>query len=171
MIILVWMNSDQRIWVNNVSAGDQPWIKNFYKERWGSFRVVTRGVLHDVPRLPGFMAWKNGIRVGLLTFHIVDNKFEIVTLDSLEQNIGVGSALISKAVAFARQKYCQAVWLITTNDNMPALRFYQKRGFHLVAVHRNALDDSRNLKPEIPQIGLYDIPLRDEIELELPLNP
>jgi RimJ/RimL family protein N-acetyltransferase len=70
----------------------------------------------------------------------------------------------------AEQAACQRIWLITTNDNMPALRFYQKRGFRLVAVHQNALDYSRTLKPEIPLIGLEGIPLRDEIELEIILN-
>jgi hypothetical protein len=52
---------------------------------------------------------------------------------------------------------------------MNALRFYQKRGFVLVAVHRNALEQSRKLKPEIPLIGDDEIPLRDEIELEMML--
>ncbi len=53
---------------------------------------------------------------------------------------------------------------------MNALRFYQKRGFVLVAIHRDALDISRKLKPEIPLIGNDGIPLRDEIELEMILN-
>ncbi|MCG0275770.1 MAG: hypothetical protein L5655_06315 [Thermosediminibacteraceae bacterium] len=51
------------------------------------------------------------------------------------------------------------------------MKFYQKRGFLLVAVHRNALEQARKLKPEIPLIGIDGIPLRDEIELELPLEP
>jgi RimJ/RimL family protein N-acetyltransferase len=62
---------------------------------------------------------------------------------------------------------CERLWLITTNDNTPALRFYQKRGFQLVAIHRNALEHSRRLKPQIPLLGLNGIPLRDEIELEM----
>lgn len=62
------------------------------------------------------------------------------------------------------------LWLITTNDNMEALRFYQKRGFILSALYPNALEESRKLKPEIPEVGLEGIPLRDEIELEFKLN-
>jgi RimJ/RimL family protein N-acetyltransferase len=69
----------------------------------------------------------------------------------------------------ARQHGCQRVWLITTNDNLNALRFYQKRGFELVAVHRRAIDEARKIKPEIPLIGEYGIPIRDEIELEIAL--
>lgn len=164
------MNSDQRITIRDAAASDRSWIENFYKERWGANRVVSRGVMHDVPQLPGFIAWRSGFRVGLLTYQIVEKEFEIVTLDSVEEKAGIGSALISKAVDLARKSSCKRVWLITTNDNMPALRFYQKSGFHLVTIHRNALERSRLLKPEIPQIGLYGIPLRDEIELEIPLN-
>jgi GNAT superfamily N-acetyltransferase len=165
------MKSNQYIQVQKISKNDQSWIKGFYKKRWGSDRVVSRGALHDVPLLPGFIAWKSGARVGLLTYHIENNELEIVTLDSLEESIGVGSALVAEVVDFAREVKCHRVWLITTNDNMHALRFYQKRGFQLVAVYRNALEESRKLKPEIPHYGIHGIPIRDEIELEIPLNP
>ncbi len=164
------MNCDQRITIRDAAASDRDWIEDFIKKRWGSNRVVSAGVMHDVPQLPGFIAWRSGARVGLLTYQTVEKEFEIVTLDSVEEKVGIGSAMISKAVDLARKSRCKRVWLITTNDNMPALRFYQKSGFHLVAIHRNALERSRRLKPEIPQIGLYGIPLRDEIELEIPLN-
>lgn len=165
------MISNQSIRVQKISKNDQSWIKGFYKERWGSERIVSRGILRYVPLLPGFIAWRSGERVGLLTYHIENNELEIVTLDSLAENIGVGSALVAEAAEFARELNCFRVWLITTNDNTPALRFYQKRGFQLAVIHRNALDESRKLKPEIPQLGLNGIPLRDEIELEIPLNP
>ncbi len=58
----------------------------------------------------------------------------------------------------------------TTNDNLCALHFYQKRGFRLVTVHRNALDAARQLKPRIPLIGNDQFPLHDEIELEMMLE-
>ena len=56
---------------------------------------------------------------------------------------------------------------MTTNDNVDALRFYQKRGFPLQTLRVNMLETSRKLKPEIPLNGNYDIPIRDEIELAL----
>lgn len=170
MIILFEMNIEQTIQIENTSKSDKEWIKDFYQKRWGTNRVVSKGVLHNVPELPGYIAWGSGIPVGLLSYIIVNREFEIVTLDSLVENIGVGSALITKAVETAQIQGCVRVWLITTNDNTPALRFYQKRGFHLVAIHRGALEISRRLKPEIPDFGLDGIPLRDEIELELVLN-
>jgi ribosomal protein S18 acetylase RimI-like enzyme len=75
--------------------------------------------------------------------------------------------LIEGVKSTAVSKKCRRIWLITTNDNTSGLRFYQKRGFVLSALYRNALEQSRELKPEIPSVGLDGIPLRDEIELEL----
>ncbi len=60
--------------------------------------------------------------------------------------------------------------VVTTNDNLNALRFYQKRGFILVQLRPNALARSRQLKPQIPLVGMDGIPLRDEIELEMDLD-
>ena len=63
------------------------------------------------------------------------------------------------------------LWLITTNDNVDALRFYQRRGYRLARVDAGAVDRSRAaLKPAIPEIGAHGIPLRDELELELLLG-
>lgn len=81
--------------------------------------------------------------------------------------MGIGSALLDAVKDIAVSDQCKRLWLITTNDNTAALRFYQKRGFSLVAVHRDALEQLRRLKPEIPLFGIDGIPLRDEIKLEL----
>jgi GNAT superfamily N-acetyltransferase len=170
MGILFVMLTKKQFDIREITTSDRPWMINLVEDRWGSNRVVTRGIIHEIKQLPGFIALFSGDRIGLLTYFISEDEFEIVTLDSLVEKIGVGTALLSKAREFAKQAGCHRIWLITTNDNMPALRFYQKRGFQLVAVHQNALDYSRTLKPEIPLIGLDGIPLRDEIELELVLN-
>jgi GNAT superfamily N-acetyltransferase len=126
-----------------------------------------RGVVHDGERPPGFLALMEGRRVGLITYRIEGAECEIVNLNSLVEGMGVGSALVEAVRKVATSTGCRRLWLITTNDNMAALRFYQTRGFQLVAVDRNALEESRRLKPEIALVGLDGIPLRDEIELEL----
>ncbi|MNV93512.1 hypothetical protein D3C71_1882140 [compost metagenome] len=61
------------------------------------------------------------------------------------------------------------MWLITSNDNTRAIRFYQKRGLDLKAVHRDAITEARKLKPSIPLIGMDGIPIRHELEFELTL--
>jgi hypothetical protein len=52
--------------------------------------------------------------------------------------------------------------LITTNSNINALRFWQKRGFRLVHIYLGALEESRKLKPIIPLIDDNGIPIREE---------
>jgi len=149
---------------------DRAWIQELTTVQWSAPIVVSRGKIYHPDQLPGFIVESEGQPCGLLTFHIQDSDCEIVTLDSLVEGIGIGSALIKSVHQLAVQSGCRRVWLITTNDNLPALRFYQKRGFHLVAVHRDALEATRAIKPGLPRLGLEGIPLRDEIELEIILS-
>jgi ribosomal protein S18 acetylase RimI-like enzyme len=147
---------------------DKAWVVSFMRREWGDSIVVSRGRVHAADALPGFIAERAGKPAGLVTYRIQDEACEIVSLNSLVEGIGIGTALIEAVKAEAAGR-CSRLWLITTNDNMHALGFYQKRGFRLVAVHPNALDVSRRLKPSIPLIGFDGIPLRDEIELEMDL--
>lgn len=146
------------------------WASKLLVEHWGATQVVTRGNLIDAATLPGFVALGEEGPIGLVTYANRGDACEIITLESQVEGQGVGSALIAAVRKAAESVGCRRLWLITTNDNTPALRFYQQRGFCLVAVHRNALEDSRRLKPQIPLIGRDGIPLRDEIELELCLE-
>ncbi|HEY4384236.1 MAG TPA: GNAT family N-acetyltransferase [Ktedonobacteraceae bacterium] len=158
------------ITVQPVGKDDQAWVEQFVRTRWGSDYVVAHGMVYEVRTLPGLLAWLHGERAGLLTYHVEDDECEIVTLDSLHPTSGVGTALIDAIKAQALHANYKRLWLITTNDNLHALRFYQHRGLVLVAVHRNAIAQSRKLKPQIPELGQNDIPLRDEIELEFILD-
>jgi N-acetylglutamate synthase-like GNAT family acetyltransferase len=157
-------------YVRPLNSDDSDWIRQLITEHWGAEIVVSRGVVHFPHKLPGFVAVQKKEKVGLVTYHIEGDSCEIVSLNSAQPSIGVGTALIEAVKEIACQAGCRRLWLITTNDNLNALHFYQKRGFVLVAVHRNALEISRKLKPEIPLIGFDGIPLRDEIELEITLG-
>jgi GNAT superfamily N-acetyltransferase len=152
-----------------VTPADRPWITGFLRQAWAGPAVVTRGKIHRADELPGFLAARDGAPVGLATYRIEANQCEIITFNSMEENAGVGTALLAAVADAARRAGCRRLWLVTTNDNTAALRFYQRRGLHLVAVHRDALDASRKLKPGIPLTGNDGIPLRDEIELEMVL--
>jgi len=145
------------------------WADSLVRERWGETRIVTRGRIHDTSNLPGFVALRAAEPVGLATFNVEGDRCEMVSLDSLSEGTGVGGALIEAVRDEARSRGCKRLWLITTNDNQKAVRFYRKRGFKLVAVHKNALDETRKLKPSLPETGIDGIPLTDEIELELTL--
>jgi GNAT superfamily N-acetyltransferase len=149
-------------------ADEQVWIERFLNRSWGS-TVVSRGVAHDASRLPALLAVQDGEIVGLATFCLENGECELVTLDSLEEGRGIGSALLAGVSERAGQSGCTRLWLITSNDNVNAIRFYQRRGMRLVAVHRGAIDEARRIKPSIPLIGQHGIPIHDELEFELPL--
>ncbi len=158
--------SIENLVIRPVKVEDQTWIRQVSVEHWSSEVVVTRGKVYLVEELPGFVALVSGERVGLLTYKVQDDSCEILTLNSLLEKQGIGTALLSRMEEEATAIGCNRLWLITTNDNMEALRFYQKRGFSIVAVYSDAVNESRRLKPEIPLIGEDGIPIRDEIELE-----
>lgn len=153
--------------IRALSSDDRNWLASKLDEHWGSTRVVSRGVLHYAHTLPGFVVVNGDDEPqGFITYHIKGEACEIVTLNSFNPGIGIGNALINAVRDAALTEKCKRLWLITSNDNMPALAYWQKRGFELVAVHRGSITEARRMKPEIPLIGLDNIPIRDEIELE-----
>jgi len=154
--------------VRPLGEADRQWATGKLRELWGE-GVVSRGRLLDATVLPGFVAEGDGEPAGLLTYRVDGGDCEVVTINAFLRGAGAGTALMEAVAAAARDAGCRRVWLITTNDNLRALRFYQRRGFRLAALHRDALDRSRELKPSIPEVGLDGIPLRDELELELTL--
>ena len=155
------------IQIRSIDATDADWITCILVENWLSTRIVSRGSVYNADQLPGFVASFDSKRVGLVTYRTEGNQCEIVTLNSLEEGMGIGTALVNAVRLVAVASKTRRLWLITTNANIEALRFYQRRGFSLVAIHRNALEESRKLKPEIPAIGSNGIPLRDELELKM----
>lgn len=155
--------------VRRVEAHERPLVASFLEAQWGSVQIVSRGSVHEADTLPAFIAIWDEQMVGLVTYCIHEDVCEIVSLDSLMVKIGVGTALVEAVIQEAAQYGCQRVWLITSNDNLTALGFYQRRGFRLVAVYQGAIDDARMIKPSIPYSGMDNIPIHDEIELELRL--
>lgn len=145
---------------------DRDWVKKVLLVNWASTIIVTRGISYEAENLPGFIAELDGKRVGLLTYNIVNEDLEIVTMNAVEERKGIGTALLDEIENLAKQKNCKRLWLITTNDNVDALRFYQKRGYEIKAVHRHSIEESRKIKPQLPLVGNYGIPIRDEIEME-----
>jgi GNAT superfamily N-acetyltransferase len=155
--------------ISRLAEDNLTWATNLLRDRWGSTLVVSRGRVYQADTLPGFVAFRDGTPVGLITYNLNGDECELVTLDSVLEKAGVGASLIESVKATAIRLKCRRLWLITTNDNTAALIFYQKRGFNLRAVYPDAINKSRHLKPEIPRIGNDGIPIRDEIELEMML--
>ena len=148
-----------------VDEGDRPMLAWLVAELWGSEIVAVHGTSLRPAELGGFIAERSGRVAGLLTYQLVGNSLEIVTLNAIDRRAGIGTMLIEAAVGQARRCGCREIRLTTTNDNVDALRFYQRRGFRLAELRPGAVDQSRRRKPEIPRVGDYGIPLRDEIDL------
>jgi ribosomal protein S18 acetylase RimI-like enzyme len=157
------------IMIRRLTQNDLLRFRQFLKENWGDEFVVAHGVVYHPDTLEGFVAVNENEWVGEITYSFTDEGCEIVTLDSLREGQGLGTKLIDAVVEEARRQGCRRLFLITTNDNLKALGFYQKRGFELVKIIRGAVNESRKIKPSIPLVGMNNIPLRDEIELEMKL--
>ena len=155
--------------LRRLSRDDLPRLRQFWIEHWGGEEMIARGNIYRPEQLEGFVIEEDEEWIGLLTFLVKDGECEVISLDSLHQGQGLGSRLIDQVIQEARRQGCRRLFLITTNDNLNALGFYQRRGFEIAAVYRGAVNESRKRKPSIPLVGYDNIPLRDEIELEMSL--
>ncbi len=158
-----------RIRVRAIDSCDRGWIAEATIAAWGSDRVVSRGRLtENLSASPGLVAEHDGERAGFALVRVEAGELEVLALRSLREREGVGTALLSTLEVEARRAGCRRVWLVTTNDNLDAIRFYQRRGWRWVAFHRDAVIEARKLKPEIAELGAYGIPIRHELEFEAP---
>lgn len=160
----------KKLVIRPVGERDKPWVVDFVCEHWHAPEVVTHGKIFHPDELPGFVAEQGGHRIGLITYTIEGEDCEIITLNSLIEGVGIGTELLKAVIQAAIAKKCRRIFAVTTNDNVNALRFFQTRGFVLAALRRNVIEEARKLKPQIPSHGYDDIPIRDEIEIEMALG-
>ena len=150
-------------------AEDRPAVENFLQAH-DALRAARRGELAHPSHHPGVLAWSGDDLVGVATYVVSGTSCELLTLHATERLAGTGTALLAAVRGVAERAGCTRLWVVTTNDNVDALRFYQRRGFRLTDLRPGAVDASREtLKPEIPTSGAHGIPLRDELELEMEL--
>src|SRR5262245_4963714 len=156
--------------VRELEPADRDWVRSFLGQHFGSTKVVSRGLVHQADDLPGFIALFRGEPSALLTYCVRNGELEVVSLHAAIPGRGLGSRLLAAARDRARGLQCRRLWLITTNDNEPAIAFYSRWGLRLVAVHRGAIAESRKLKPQISHFGIGGRPIEDEVEFELLLG-
>ena len=146
--------------------GDQyiVWAESLIGAAFGGRQQARLGEMVDALGLPGLVAELDGRPAGLVTYRQESDGVEICYLETVVQGAGVGTKLLD---AVERETGASRLWLVTTNDNLDALRFYQRRGFRISEVRPGAVDAARrSLKPTIPEVGRFGIPIRDEIILE-----
>ena len=151
--------------VNKISENDRWRIINFFKEHWGSGEMVISSGVYNCEEIDGFFVEENEKIIGLITYVNKIEEIEIISLDSILEKRGIGSLLILEVENLAKSIEINKVSLITTNDNLNALRFYQKRGYRIDEIFKGAVEKARNIKPTIPLIGDFGIPINDEIKL------
>ena len=156
--------------VRPIESADRPWVVRRLGDAFGGVGVARKGVLVDASVLPGFAATDGGRPVGLLTYDVAHGECEVVAILSTEQGLGIGRALMDAARDHAVAAGCHRLWLITTNDNTRALRFYQRWGMDLCAFYRHGARRSREAKPSLPRLGADGIPIEHELEFELDLG-
>jgi peroxiredoxin/GNAT superfamily N-acetyltransferase len=168
--VLDWIKGQRAISIEPIGPGNIAYLRSELRRNWHSTTIFSRGVRFEADSLPGLIASVGGEPVGHLTFHADKQGLEVITLASNPGNQGVGSALMDRAELEARSRKSRRLFLTTTNDNLNALRFYQRRGMRLVKVHYSMMDRYRDQGQPIPHMGMNGIPLRDELELEINLE-
>ena len=154
-----------------INPGNRQAVNSYLIQRWYTHQMVVRGRVYNMCTLPGIVAWQGGHIAGVVTYTAHRGVVYVISLNATVPGQGVGTALLNQLVLLGQTAGNRVIQLITTNDNLAALRFYQRRGFCLVRVYPGAISASRAIKPQIPLVGEYGIPLRDEILLQLQLIP
>jgi GNAT superfamily N-acetyltransferase len=145
-------------------------LEAFLTRMWHADFVVAHGEQIRPIDLPGFVALDDGRIVGHAGYRVAGDSCELVAIAADPRHGGIGSILLESVVTAARDASCSRIWLTTTNDNLDALRFYQRRGFTLSALRVGVVVEARRtLKPDLPATGAYGIPMRDELDLQLEL--
>ena len=150
-----------------ISTSDRTLVDEFIRQQWYTTTMIIRGKEVDMTQTEGFYVKEQEDIIGLITYLVSDDVLEVTSLNSLRENQGIGSKLVDAVIREAKDRKLKKILVVTTNDNINAIKFYQKRGFDMACLYHNALDISRKIKPEIPLIGDHSIPLRHEIEFEL----
>jgi hypothetical protein len=150
-------------------AADRVWLEPRISGGYGGGHLqARRGELVDVLAGEGLIAADDDRPLGVILWRgDPDGSTELTYLWAFEPGEGIGGHLVSEM--FDRVGF--PVWVVTTNDNVGALRFYQRLGFRLRELRAGAVERARaDLKPSIP-LEADGIPIRDELELVIERRP
>lgn len=149
-----------------LKEGNREEVNKFIKKNWYSTDMFVGGDIIDMTTIDGIVVYEEGKIVALETYRIKDKECEIISLDSLKEGQGIGTELINRVIQIAKDNLCKRVKVITTNDNIHAIEFYQKRGFDMFKLYHNAVNRARQMKPSIPLLGDNNIFINHEIEFQ-----
>ena len=149
-------------------AKDKEHIRKFVQRFWGEQEQLTFDRRFIVTELPTYTARNSKKIVGFVSFAEIDNAVIIVALGILPefQNAGVGRGLIKETEAEARRRRKQMLLVATSNDDLPALAFYQSLGFQIYEVKPDVIAEKHG---KIMR-GVGGLPVRDERRLRKGLD-
>lgn len=153
------------VMVREATDTDRAAARELFRRDFGRTRIVAFGELVDLDELPALVAVMNTEPSGALAYRLFGgDALHIVALatDPMWQRSGVGAYLVAEAELLARRLGLKRLVIATTNDNLPALYFYQRRGYRLSEFARDAII----AKVQQEHAGFAGIPVRDEIRLE-----
>ena len=154
------------ITIRLTTPNDAKFVANLMEKHWGGEPLVIRAKNYYPSKLDGMVAAKDEEIIGFLFYEIQGATLEVIVFEVFDKFRGIGTQLLERLKGIAKESGCNRMYLMTNNDNLDALRFYQRRGFHICGIHLDSVKESRKMKPGIPMTGEYGIPLRDEIDLE-----
>ncbi len=154
--------------VREATGADRDAAQALFARDFRRAETVTFGETVVLDNAEALIADMQGEIGGALAWRVDDATFRILALatDPMWQRAGVGGYLLAEAELLARKKRVAHMLVTTTNDNLPALYFYQRHGYRITAVVLDSLTPSADRRPA----GFGGIPVRDEIRLTKTLN-
>lgn len=144
---------------------DNKILENFMNLNWGGEPLIVHGKKYFTKNLEGYLGFKGEECIAFLLYERQKIDWEIIVLEVMAKFSGIGTKLLNELIEDAKKNHCPQIHVMTTNDNLDALRFYQRRGFIFSGIFLDVVDYARTLKPSIPALGDYNIPIRDELIL------
>jgi GNAT superfamily N-acetyltransferase len=150
--------------VREASEDDRRLAFELFRREFGSRPLVADGHPVTLDGIGLLVAETEGGVTGALAWRAAARGLHILAMatDPMWQRSGVGGQLLAEAEQLARQQSHARVIVTLTNDNIPALYFYQRRGYQLSLVLAGAV--AAHLR-DSPPAGFAGIPIRDEIQL------
>ena len=137
--------------------------------RWPDQKMFICGRFVAPEEVEGIGVYTGERLHGMATWVIHGRIMYVVAVNAFTELRGAGIGLVDAMIKLGRANNMALLRATISNDNVIALRFYQKRGFRITGLNRGMFDAMRHVKPSIPLTGIDGIPIRDELELEYEL--
>ena len=150
--------------VREATDADRAAARELFARDFGRTKIVAYGEVMDIDQMPALVAVRYADPSGALAYRLHGDALHIVALatDPMWQRSGVGGHLVAEAELIARRLNLRRLVVSTTNDNLPALYFYQRRGYRIT----DFVPSSIIMHTGQEVAGFAGIPVRDEVRLE-----